>query len=485
VSDTLAGLLASARESFARYEEEAALRRLLEAWEETHAERIAVLAERLSSLAATRPMPPEGQLGLPRRLEAFGKQADPEHGRSMFEKLRKCLSPPFDPRLSRVLLGLAVLPIAEHPGVSMAICVLLKNTKDPRALGPLRALRASLPSESRYGQLVGSVIESIAAQQVAPLGTEALALCDALEEDILRREEGEARSAPLREALLARVTLHPEDGDARLVLADHLLEQGDPLGELIMLQCQPQPDAARIDGLLEHHQARWGATMLGPGVESLRTRFERGLPVAVHMMVEPGQRLPPPGLLWRTVRELDWNLRGDEVHADWLAHPNLGGVTVLEVPFAMARRLGQHRLPVRRLGLMVAREQDLMGLFTSLASLPHLTEVRVHDSQWGEEVSQCARSPLAPRLERFETSSPNASWSLVVVPRAEVPVEVTVENERQMVMLAEALGAAARFSTRALRIRSQRRLAPDTVRRLEEDAAGYMRVEWDLPPGTG
>jgi hypothetical protein len=54
-------------------------------------------------------------------------------------------------------------------------------------------------------------------------------------------------------------------------------------------------------------------------------------------------------------------------------------------------------------------------------------------------------------------------------------------SETRCEVLARALRAAAGFGTRALRIHSRRRLAPDSLRLLEEAAAGYARVEWSLP----
>ncbi len=58
-----------------------------------------------------------------------------------------------------------------------------------------------------------------------------------------------------REQLFAAVLDAPDHDAPRLVLADFLLEQGDPLGPFIALQCSGQSGEA--DELLESHRAEW------------------------------------------------------------------------------------------------------------------------------------------------------------------------------------------------------------------------------------
>ncbi|HZI13843.1 MAG TPA: TIGR02996 domain-containing protein, partial [Myxococcus sp.] len=353
MSDTVTGLLGRAMEAFERHEHEEVLQLLLEAWGQTRSERLAGLAERLSAMAIPGAIPPEGPLGLLRRLAALVEKAGTGDSWGVGSGLGECQARPPDPRLTPALLDLAALPVADKAEVCLRLCNLLGHVGDPRSLGPLRALHAGLLPGSRLERRLGAVIERVAGQPVMALEAESSSLCDVLEEAIARRAESMARSRSIREALHARILEHPDDDGARLVLADHLQEVGDPLGELIALQCAPQPDADRIAEVLQQHRPTWEA-LLGPGVMPGETRFVRGFPHAVRMKVEPGQRLPPPGPFWCTMREIDWCWTGDEEEADWLAHPHLGGVTVLwQVSHAMARRLGQHRLPVRRLELCI------------------------------------------------------------------------------------------------------------------------------------
>ncbi len=114
----MAGLLERAREAFASHGDEKVLQRLLEAWEVTRAERIALLAEQLSALAATRLTPARGLLGAPQRLKEFVKQA---HGRNSWvvgRELREYQDGPADPRLTPGLLELAALPLARKQEVA-------------------------------------------------------------------------------------------------------------------------------------------------------------------------------------------------------------------------------------------------------------------------------------------------------------------------------------------------------------------------------
>jgi uncharacterized protein (TIGR02996 family) len=477
VSDTVAGLLRCALESFERYEEEAALQRLLEAWRESRAERLALLAERLSAMDAQRPVPHVGLRGLPRKLDLLVEHVRDRSAHDVRQELRELLEWPPDPRLTH---GLLRLPARDLPAdVLLPLCALLEHVKDPRALGPLRTRHASLPPGGWAAHRLGIAIGHIAGQPVSELGAEALPLCQALEEAIHRREEALTRSAPLWESLLEHVLSHPDDDGARLVLADHLLDQGDTLGELISLQCQP--DAARAGLVLGPHQERWEA-LLGFGVVPGGAHLERGFPHAVRMRLETGQHLPPPTWPWRTVREIDWSGTGDESEADWLAHPHLGGATVLrQVPASLARQLGRHPLPVRRLGLRVEHERDSEEVFTSLAALPRLVWLEVSCAQAGV-VRRCVESPLAGRLERLELSY-HGGMSLKVVPKAQVPVEATLEHPDSARALMDALLAATRFGTRVIRIRVPRKLHPRNERRLRRAMALYTRVEWSHPPG--
>ncbi|HZI14608.1 MAG TPA: TIGR02996 domain-containing protein [Myxococcus sp.] len=482
--NTVTGLLERAVESYEQHEDEEALQRLLEAWRELRAERIAELAERLSK-QANGTAPRAGLLGVQRE---FGRVLDLEkEGRFPAESVVSLLEDfgrqPADPRLTLGLLDLASRPVAHEERVFPALCELFLHMKDPCALMPLHLLLASLPHGSRYARWLQLTLERMnVGQAPTPRGEEA-ALCDALKDAMDRRRESldpRLGWTSLRRELFARVHAAPDDVGARLVLADHLLEQDDPLGELIALQCQPQPDEARVASLLKQHGMEWEMALLGRDVELGRTRFERGLPVAARMTrLGPS----PPGPSWCTVRELDLHWR-PEAQVEWLAHPHLRNVTVLRgVICGDAALLGTHPLPVRRLVMSGNAATVNPEVFNALSALPHLTWLELAVGE-PEDVRLCAASPLASRLERFEATRFGV-WSLGVAPAAEMPVEATLVNEERCEEFAQLLQAAAGFSTRALRIRTRLRLTPDTLRMLEGATSGYLRVERDLPPGSG
>ncbi len=78
-----------------------------------------------------------------------------------------------------------------------------------------------------------------------------------------------APADPQRAELLAAIIANPDDKKPRIVYADHLQEQADPRGELIVLQCtraelatdDPRVPAiiAREDELLKAHKKAWTA----------------------------------------------------------------------------------------------------------------------------------------------------------------------------------------------------------------------------------
>ena len=81
--------------------------------------------------------------------------------------------------------------------------------------------------------------------------------------------------------LLSRVLEAPDDEAPRGVYADWLLEQGDPLGEFITLQCADRAqDAPRITALQAADEARWTA-QLKPLIST--ATFRRGFVEAVTM----------------------------------------------------------------------------------------------------------------------------------------------------------------------------------------------------------
>ncbi len=101
--------------------------------------------------------------------------------------------------------------------------------------------------------------------------------------------------------LLDAVLAAPDDDDPRLVLADALLERGEPRGELIALQCRSagptEGEAAeREASLLQRHWRRWSAPARAV---ARRWRFARGF---VDSVTCP---LPPSRRAWEALHRLE------------------------------------------------------------------------------------------------------------------------------------------------------------------------------------
>ncbi|MFP2910747.1 hypothetical protein ACLESD_38070, partial [Pyxidicoccus sp. 3LFB2] len=382
---------------------------------------------------------------------------------------------PADPRFTPVLLDLARMPIASDVGVPEVLFALMEQVGDPRALEPLRELRRGLASGAVRAARLDAILQRIP-HPGPPLEASASRLCAELDEALTEREAAEARNAPLRDSLFARVYADPDDTAARMVLADHLLEQDEPLGELITQQCRPQPDEARIRQLLDAYRARWEAPF-GPVVVQGSASFERGFPVYVLLDMNWGQPLPEPGPCWSTVRELDWAAVMLPDVADWLAHPHLRHVTVLHnLDAELARGLGARGLGLKALELRGPVVSKCTDLFNRLAGLPHLKHLWLKDAS-GWDVIHYSASELASQLERFNADN-EGGWSLSVRRERPMPVQATLESEDSVTALSEALLGAVRFGkTGGLRLRVGQ-VSEMSRRVLEKAVKGYARVEW-------
>ncbi|TQF16655.1 hypothetical protein FJV41_07495 [Myxococcus llanfairpwllgwyngyllgogerychwyrndrobwllllantysiliogogogochensis] len=492
MSHLLTELLGRTEEALARREDDAALTLLLEAWKECRAEPVIALIQRLSDHLATGlpffEVPVRWVLeevrrhptDLPRALGWLRERAA-SLSRCAFstdlDRLRRWW--PADPRIIPLLLTLVRLPGAETPGELKMLCSLFMYVGAPYDVEPLRELKARLPSTQGEEVERFDLVIRLGARWVPPvLDAETLARCDALKEVIEERVERARLDAATREALFARVYEAPEDDSARQVLADQLLEQGDPLGEFIMLQYAKAPDEERIARLLVANRERWQAP-LGPYVERGYTRFERGFPVAVRPIKGDHfpKSFPKPEPGWNTVEELNWNPEhhsdGNDV-AQWgrmLRHPALRRVTsLLNVPGELVSLLSANS-SVRRLELKSSFES---GLSDALTALPHLTWLTIPHASTDLFI-RCAHSRLASQLEYFKASGEDGFWRLEVTRGAEVPIRATVTGPRAR-EFAPVLLAAARFSSQGLRIEFRDGAEEQGGAPLREALAAYARV---------
>jgi uncharacterized protein (TIGR02996 family) len=116
------------------------------------------------------------------------------------------------------------------------------------------------------------------------------------------------------EALLADVYANPEDDAPRMVLADLLMERGDPRGEFIALQIErartgAEPSARELQ-LQKKHGKQWLgalAPVLSWGKGYAKTTFRRGFVAKADIILSVGKKLDPikRDLAWTTVEELD------------------------------------------------------------------------------------------------------------------------------------------------------------------------------------
>lgn len=138
--------------------------------------------------------------------------------------------------------------------------------------------------------------------------------------------------------------LVPLSDDARLVFADGLSEQGDPLGEFVTLQYRPAlapVERRRAEELQRRHARRW----LGPLSRAVRPdglRFERGVVVACRLSGDRAAELTNHPA-WATVRSLDLRANGlssNERLLAFLRAPVLRGLAELRgVPLELAYML--------------------------------------------------------------------------------------------------------------------------------------------------
>ncbi|MEO8699130.1 MAG: TIGR02996 domain-containing protein [Kofleriaceae bacterium] len=186
--------------------------------------------------------------------------------------------------------------------------------------------------------------------------------------------------------LLEQIIASPADDEPRLVLADVLLQRGEPRGELIAIQClleklparDPQRPALRRRErrLIAAHETRWKQE-LGLGERCFVT-FRRGFVETLDWRSEG----PVPETLWRQtpLREL---AMGD---CELPSHVALARLERLRLSHAsmdrawwteLAERLDSSALASLAIGHARSLEPD--GLATLLSLLPSLRELDVRD----------------------------------------------------------------------------------------------------------
>ncbi|MCP3059529.1 TIGR02996 domain-containing protein [Myxococcus sp. K38C18041901] len=240
---------------------------------------------------------------------------------------------------------------------------------------------------------------------------------------VARRKVGDA------EALLARVLAEPGDDEARAVLADVLLEQGHPRGELIALQLEATRRALTAAERKRERELLKSARkeLLGPLDEVLKPDcvFTRGF--LSHAALKQGNA---SGLqraiqktsghpLWATVEHLEG--RGDYDITTDPVMKSLRSLVNSDVRTQdLAKRPGLESLAMRgALDQWVELAQDP-------SAFPALRHLDIFAFHWW--AARFLDSPLVSRLERLQlrvyVSGPSAAEALALiplVPRLKVP----------------------------------------------------------------
>lgn len=225
---------------------------------------------------------------------------------------------------------------------------------------------------------------------------------------------------PAQHELLLEIIERPDDDALRQVLADTLNDAGDPLGELISVQCMiSRIEDGRASGdwralkvrehqLMRQHRATWHQAA-APFAQTLIMR--RGLPYALHCSSDA--LLADGGL---TVLAPIQQLELERVHPDDLEHlfalPLLKRVSGLAL-LGLAR-LPQNRVPPPLPPNIVRLELALDGL----RSLAHAVEVGLLDgieelelgARWlGPDCARELHPPVLPKLRKLVFSGLHAT----------------------------------------------------------------------------
>ncbi len=313
-----------------------------------------------------------------------------------------------DPRLTHVLHELLVtLPWAGRRSVATwrPVFELVAAHGDPRT----RELATTLPQHWKVGDLqkwlTNRLGETVAAIAEVPTHRDADAL-----RTLTARPPTKRAGAPANEAeLLAAIYAQPDDDAPRLVYADWLQERGDPRGEFIALQLQPDKDAAmakRERALLKPNAKRW----LGPLAGALRgeVEYRRGFPAKSSITFRNQRDAEQHALhpAWGTLEDLTWTspeVPFDQVSWSRFIDPVMHGLRVARNPWPATLLAASRPWRLQRLEIE-AESLGRDGLHAVLASslLPELRALWVYG--WGIEPSWLAGVKRIPPQFEINTS---------------------------------------------------------------------------------
>lgn len=270
------------------------------------------------------------------------------------------------------------------------------------------------------------------------------------------------------EALYRAVFAAPADDGPRLVLADALMEQGDPRGEFISLQMQSprsQRSERRMQKLLERHRAlflrRLGAVVMPDAAQ----RWEKGFLTEASVVLH-GDQLETPD--WATVRKLEVLFGGTpplelaSVHMRSLQEISLAPLEAVPVLFDADGPLSVESVALQgpaELQSWPTREVELIGRARSLPSLTRLT-LRCHAPNF-TSAEWVWTMPLLSRLKSLEFAGSFRG----------VPLEAVLTRLRDL----EAAPSTVVFHASGVKLRFKR---DDRFRSLVVELEPFSGVFW-------
>jgi uncharacterized protein (TIGR02996 family) len=480
-----------------------ALEALLEAWADTPSQVIAELVHDASAIVRT--SPPEIRGKTKRAMEAWsarGRAPRAEDIPALLDALPDVLwrdalarlalirkwRP--DPRVDETLVGLLeTLPYrSTSKPFYVAVIELASRIRDPELVERIEHARASIARlmsptlgdwlTRRVDELLVELRPAIA-KPAKPTAVE-----QQLRELLWKDAQEKAPRAEIGH-LLAAIYNDPHDIARRLVYADALLEQNDPRGELITLQCQEHPTPEhkrRASALLKLHGLAWLgelAPILAKG-----WKFERGFLAEARVDSNKGTRIHAvvghPA--WSTVHSL-------ADCAQVALHPIMRSLRTLEFRPNRARQreglgaswrelLGGTHRPIEKLHFtdldLYEDRDEQIALLGQCPALPALRELYVGDLAT-TYARQLLRAPICDRIETL---------GLIVGPYEDVMLNLfgaalRKSKVRRVVAIHEELtvtverGASSAIETAHVEVRDDLRLAcaiiaalPPTVRDL-------------------
>jgi uncharacterized protein (TIGR02996 family) len=395
---------------------EVALEALLEVWRKSRAPELAeAIAAVGAQVDATRPKIPAKKA---ERIAAWKKVAAKRDGADLGpllaaldglvaadgEPLVIVLQRwPADPRIADGLFALLDSPPTGMRGRKAepfwrAVLLAIENVGDPRtgdrrtALAGKIAGDASERSGLQWADSSEVLRASLAAVKTRPAPkVKALTAKDkALLADLKPAVRGDVG------LLYAKVYAEPHDDGARHILADALLESGDPRGELISLQLLPKLDAAqrkRAKQLLDANARKWLGP-LEPAVLKSGLVYRRGFPAEAKLSTN--QASVVKALIgrpeWGTFEELDVESWPKESRKEFVSQrlPALKRVIGLQD----AADLPDHSVKWEELKFLRAAPKE-MADFEKVKTLPQLKVLELHyvyqgpfPSFWKSEIAR-------------------------------------------------------------------------------------------------